>query len=199
MTKILRTVGVSAAFAVASFMSGHAGAMPIGGAGKVAALVRSRRSVRAFRALTLAMAAGCAAALLLPASFDGAGARAQHRQPRVSDVPSESPQQTTRSPEDIALERALNNICRGCSPIIQVRDVPRYDVARTCPAGDGTESCRRDEEKAQQALKDQWSTFTAKARSDCVQTNEIGGRPSYVQLNICLKTTQVAPTLPEGR
>ena len=149
--------------------------------------------------LTLIMAAGCAAALLLPAPFDASGALAQHRQPRVSDVPSDSSQQTTRSPEDIALERALNNICRGCSPIIQVRDVPRYDIARTCPGGDGTDVCRRDEERAQQTLKEQWPTFTAKARSDCVQTNEIGGRPSYVQLGICLKTTQVAPTVPEGR
>jgi hypothetical protein len=151
------------------------------------------------RVLTLAMVAGCAAAFLLAASFDGSGARAQHRQPRVSDVPSDSTQKTTRSPEDIALERALNNICRGCSPIIPVRDVPRYDIARTCPAGDSSDVCRKDEERVQQTLKQQWSTFTEKARSDCVQTNEIGGRPSYVQLGICLKTTQVAPTLPEGR
>ena len=148
------------------------------------------------RRLTLAMAAGCAAALLLPACF---GARAQHRQPRVSDLPSDTSQQTTREPENIALERALKNICRGCSPIIQVREVPRYDIARSCPAGDGTDVCRKDEENAQRKLRDAWPTFTDKARSDCVQTNEIGGRPSYVQLGICLKTMQVAPTLPEGR
>jgi hypothetical protein len=168
MTKVLKNIGVSAAFAVASFMSGHA---------------------------------------LLPASFGGSGAHAQvgpapagHRQPRGGDVPQESSQQSTpRTPEDIALERALANICRGCSPIIKVRDVPRYDVAVTCPAGEGSDTCRKDEEKARQTLKDQWGTFTDKARSDCVQTNEIGGRPSYVQLGICLKTTQVAPTLPEGR
>jgi hypothetical protein len=151
------------------------------------------------RTLTLAMAAGCAAALLLSASFDGSGARAQHRQPRASDVPDESSRQTSKSPEDVALERALNNICRGCSPIIPVRDVPRYDVARTCPAGDGNDVCRKDEERVRQQLKEQWPTFTEKARSDCVQTNEIGGRPSYVQLGICLKTTQGAPTVPEGR
>src|ERR1700745_4372173 len=131
--------------------------------------------------LTLIAAAGCAAALLLPASFGGSGALAQgsmaplgHRQPRAADLPSDSSQKT-RPPEDIALERALNNICRGCSPIIPVRDVPRYDIARTCPAGDGTDICRRDEEKAQQTLRQQWPTFTEKARSDCVQTNEIGG------------------------
>ncbi|MBV9556637.1 MAG: hypothetical protein JO254_06125 [Pseudolabrys sp.] len=148
----------------------------------------------------LMMAAGCAAAFLMPAPFDGSGALAQvRRQPRPVDVPRDSSQQTTKSPEDIALERALNNICRGCSPIIPVRAVPRYDIARTCPAGDGTDVCRRDEAKAQQTLTEQWPTFTEKARSDCVQTNEIGGRPSYVQLGICLKTTQIAPTVPEGR
>jgi hypothetical protein len=161
---------------------------------------------RKLRVRKLMMVAGCAAGLLLPASFGGSGALAQggmaplgHRQPRVVDLPSDSSKQTTRPEEDVAMERALNNICRGCSPIIQVRDVPRYDLTRTCPAGDRSDSCRNDEEKARQALKDQWPQFTAKARSDCVQTNEIGGRPSYVQLSICLKTTQIAPTLPEGR
>jgi hypothetical protein len=112
-----------------------------------------------------------------------------------------SAKDTPRNPGDIALERALNNICRGCSPIIPVRTVPRYDFARTCPAGsgEGAERCRKDEESARQKLAEQWTTFTEKARSDCVQTNEIGGRPSYVQLGICLKTTQIAPTLPEGQ
>jgi hypothetical protein len=157
------------------------------------------------RVIKLLTAAGCAAALLLPASFVELGAHAQgaplgHRQPRGGDIPGDSSQQTTPRPEqDVALERALNNICRGCSPIIRVLDVPRYDIARTCPAGDGSDTCHKDEERVRQTLKEQWSTFSEKARSDCVQTNEIGGRPSYVQLGICLKTTQVAPTLPEGR
>ena len=47
-------------------------------------------------------------------------------------------------------------------------------------------------------LKEQWSEFTAQARSDCVQTNNIGGNPSYVQLMICLKGAQIAPTLPSN-
>lgn len=36
MTKMLRSLGVSAAFAVASLMSGEAAAMPGGGSGKAA-------------------------------------------------------------------------------------------------------------------------------------------------------------------
>jgi len=159
--------------------------------------------------LMLVMAAG-SAGLALPVPFGWSGAHAQmkstaplgHRQPRAGDVPSDpSQKEAAKSPEDLALERALGNICRGCSPIIPVRDVPRYDIARTCPAGagQGNDTCRSDEERAQRTLREQWATFTEKARSDCVQTNEIGGRPSYVQLGICLKTTQIAPTLPEGR
>jgi len=157
---------------------------------------------RKSRVLELMMVVGCAAGLLLPAcaSAQVGPAPLGHRQPRAGDLPGEQSQQrATRSPEDVALERALNNICRGCSPIIKVRDVPRYDLGLACPAGDGSETCRKDEENARLKLKEQWPTFTDKARSDCVQTNEIGGRPSYVQLGICLKTTQVAPTLPEGR
>ena len=158
--------------------------------------------------LMLVMLAG-SAGLVLPAGFGWSGAHAQmkstaplgHRQPRAGDVPSDSSQNAAKSPEDIALERALGNICRGCSPIIPVRELPRYDIARSCPvgAGQGNDVCRTDEERARQTLQAQWATFTPKARSDCVQTNEIGGRPSYVQLGICLKTTQIAPTLPDSR
>jgi len=155
--------------------------------------------------LMLVAVAGTAG-LVLPAAFGLSGARAQvgaappgHRQPRAGEVPDESSQkEPPKKPEDIVLERALKNVCRGCSPIIPVRDIPRYDVVRTC-AGQGNDTCRTDEERARKTLTDQWTTFTEKARSDCVQTNQIGGRPSYVQLGICLKTTQVAPTLPEGR
>jgi hypothetical protein len=162
-----------------------------------------------FALLARIVMAACGAGLLLPVLSGGFGAHAQvapappgHRQPKAADLPKEpSAKDTPRNPEDIVLERALNNICRGCSPIIPVRSVPRYSVAQTCPAslGEGTDRCRQDEETARQRLADKWTTFTDKARSDCVQTNEIGGRPSYVQLSICLAATQIAPTLPEGR
>ena len=149
----------------------------------------------------------CAAALLLltssiwfaghaqvPAASSGA------RQPKATDVPKDaSKKRDAPSPEDVALERALKNICRGCSPIIPFRDVPRYDLARTCPASRSSERCSEDEETARVRLKEQWSQFTAQARSDCVQRNEIGGNPNYTQLIICLRATQIAPTLPEGR
>ena len=40
-----------------------------------------------------------------------------HRQPRATDVPSENPASGDLeqiSPEDAALDRKINNICRGC-------------------------------------------------------------------------------------
>ena len=122
------------------------------------------------------------------------------RQPKTTNVPKDSSKkETLPSPEDEALERALKNICRGCSPIIPVRDVPRYDLARTCPASRSTDRCSTDEETARVRLKEQWGQFSAQARSDCVQRNEIGGNPNYTQLIICLRATQIAPTLPKGR
>jgi len=50
------------------------------------------------------------------------------------------------------MERALNNVCRGCSTPVAVGNVPRYDVAAQCRAtaglGRDENSCRRDEEEA---------------------------------------------------
>jgi hypothetical protein len=152
----------------------------------------------ALRALTLA--AACIAGLAVLASSGWSGAHAQssaptgHRQPKAGDLPKDPSQKETRSPEDIVLERALKNVCRGCSPPIPVANVPRYDLARTCPgsAGQADDSCLKDEEAARGTLNQQWTQYTVKGRSDCVQTAEIGGRPSYVQLMICLKATQLA-------
>jgi hypothetical protein len=159
---------------------------------------------RKFAGLTLAALLAVSAGLGLVASSGwfaaGAQAPAGHRQPKAGDVPQETAKKDTpRSPEDVALERALNNICRGCSQVIPVRNVPRYDITRSCPGGPSTDSCRKDEEGAKQKLQEQWAQFTPVSRSDCVQTTEIGGRPSYLQLLICLKAAQTAPTLPDGQ
>jgi len=126
-----------------------------------------------------------------------------HRQPtaaEVSKTEAAEPSQKTPpvSPADLAMERALNNICRGCSPTVAVGNVPRYDVGLQCGA-ETPDTCRRDEERARNELQQQWTQFTKAARSNCLQTTAIGGRPSYVQLAICLKAAQIAPTLPEAR
>jgi hypothetical protein len=94
-----------------------------------------------------------------------------HRQPTPADVAKIDPSQKnpTVSPADRALDRALNNICRGCSPTVAVGKVSRYDVAVTCdePARDGQhkDACRKDEEEACNQLNKQWTQFTKAGRS----------------------------------
>jgi len=120
----------------------------------------------------------------------------------TADVPRQPSGRNAAAPSaDATMERALNNICRGCSPIIPVRNIPRYDINRSCPAtsGQNNATCRQDEDRARGKLKEQWTQFTERSRSDCVQSNEIGGRPSYVQLSICLEAAKIAPTLSDGR
>jgi hypothetical protein len=128
-----------------------------------------------------------------------------HRQPTPGDVTKSDPSQTnpTVSPADRALDRALNNICRGCSPTVAVGKVPRYDVAVTCnePVRDGQDknTCRKDEEEARNQLNKQWTQFTKAGRSNCIQTTAIGGRPGYVELSACLRIMNNATTLPDAR
>lgn len=148
--------------------------------------------------LALMMVAGCALSLGLPVSFGWSGAYAQgtaappgHRQPKAGDVPSGA-KDDIRSPEDIAVDRAVKSICRGCSPPVPVRNLPRYEAGRLCPASSvqDNDKCRTDEETARNELKGQWTQFTEKARADCIQANELGERPSYVRLRVCLKQAQ---------
>ena len=101
------------------------------------------------------------------------------------------------------MERALNNICRGCSTVVAVVNVPRYDIAAQCratarPGRDG-DGCPRDEEEARNQLNKKWKQFTTAARSNCIQTAAIGSKSSYVELLACLQATSIAPTLPEAR
>jgi hypothetical protein len=127
-----------------------------------------------------------------------------HRQPTLSDVGSTDPSQenSTVSPEDRALDRALNNICRGCSPTVAVGKLPRYDLAVTCgkPAREGQDkdTCRKDEEEARKQLNTQWAQFSKAGRSNCIQTTAIGGRPGYVELSACLNLER-RPTLSDTR
>jgi hypothetical protein len=127
-----------------------------------------------------------------------------HRQPTPADVSKIDPSKNDAidAPVNRAMERALNNICRGCSPIIPVSNVPRYNLVLTCGAAASSgqdDTCRRDEEAARNQLSTQWTQFGAASRSNCVQTAAIGGRPSYVQLLICLQLRRTAPTLPDVR
>jgi hypothetical protein len=87
--------------------------------------------------------------------------------------------------------------------VIAVADqVPKFDIARSCKldaAAAATISqsqpikrCADDEQKAQQQLESQWSTFPAASRAQCSSMEAIGDTPSYVSLLTCLQANQLA-------
>jgi hypothetical protein len=139
------------------------------------------------------------------ADAQGLSAPVGHRQPTPADVGNTDPSQKnpTASAADRALDRALNNVCRGCSsPTAAVAKLPRYDLAVTCGklARDGTDkdTCRTDEEEARKQLNKQWAQFSKAGRSNCIQNTANGGRPGYVELSACLSLER-RPTPPDAR
>jgi len=122
------------------------------------------------------------------------------RQPTVDEVAKPPPQQSAPTPAtDAAMERALNNICRGCSPTVPVSKVPRYDVARSCGAKASSSSnandCQRNENTMRSRLGEQWTQFPVGRRSNCLQAVAISGQPSYLDLSICLGAAEGATNL----
>jgi hypothetical protein len=138
------------------------------------------------------------------ADAQGLSAPVGHRQPTPADVGNTDPSQKnpTTSAADRALDRALNNVCRGCSPPAAVGKLPRYDLAVACARtrdGPDKDTCRKDEEEARKQLNKRWPQFTTAGRSNCIQTTAIGGRPGYVELSACLRDHEPRPTLPDVR
>ena len=87
-------------------------------------------------------------------------------------------------------------------------NVPRYDVAAGCLGSAkqlqgrvGTDStnlsvqeraarCVKTEEDARTKLMAVWSEFEGAERSACIGASSSGGRPSYVELLVCLGVKQ---------
>src|SRR5256885_1432868 len=87
--------------------------------------------------------------------------------------------------------------------VIAVADqVPKFDIAKSCKldvaattgltANQPVKSCMNDEQKAQQQLATQWSTFPAANKAQCGSMEAIGDTPSYVSLLTCLQMDQIA-------
>ncbi len=87
--------------------------------------------------------------------------------------------------------------------VIAVTDqVPKFDVAKSCKLdvaattgltdNQPVKSCMNDEQKAQQQLASQWSTFPAANKAQCGSIEAIGDTPSYVSLLTCLQMDQIA-------
>ena len=92
----------------------------------------------------------------------------------------------------------------GSSPFIAVADVPAFDVAPGCRAAvtvmpGSFEACMRDEQTARAQLAATWDRNAGPQRDTCVQTENTGGSPSYVELLTCLQMAQDAKTLPTNK
>ena len=85
--------------------------------------------------------------------------------------------------------------------VVAVADqVPKFDIARSCKLdvaattgladGQPVKSCVNDEQKAQQQVESQWSTFPAANRAQCSSMEAIGDTPSYNSLLTCLQMDQ---------
>ena len=88
-------------------------------------------------------------------------------------------------------------------------DVPTFDVAKSCRAGQGIATgqnpfaaCMQTEEKARDELKAQWARFPQAAKTECIQLCNCGGvTGSYVELLTCLQmrsnSEKILPTAPK--
>lgn len=79
-------------------------------------------------------------------------------------------------------------------------DVPSYNLSPSCRSetatAAGDRSCLREEQGARDTLQKQWSEFAPIDRARCLQIEETGGAPSYVELLTCLQMAASAKKLP---
>jgi len=99
---------------------------------------------------------------------------------------------------------ALLALVIGAPLVVEVADVPVYDVAPGCRAAvtvmpGSFEACMNDEQSARTQLAAKWDRFAGPQRDNCVQTENSGGSPSYVELLTCLQMAQDAKTLPADK
>jgi hypothetical protein len=75
---------------------------------------------------------------------------------------------------------------------------PHLDSAISCQAAGaifGKRACLRDENAARRTLARNWNRYAPENRKLCVDTNETGGPPSYVELLACLNDLRDARRL----
>jgi hypothetical protein len=92
------------------------------------------------------------------------------------------------------------------SLMIQVADtVPHYDVRSTCQralalalgSDRSVENCLAGEESARKDLGKDWAKAPAAEQSQCMDTVNVGGSPSYVELLTCLEMMRDSRKLQE--
>ena len=102
------------------------------------------------------------------------------------------------------IRAALLALAFGPPLVIEVADVPVYDVAPGCRAAvtvmpGSFEACMKDEQNARAQLAAAWDRFAGPMRDNCVQTENTGGSPSYVELLTCMQMARDAKSLPESK
>jgi hypothetical protein len=77
------------------------------------------------------------------------------------------------------------------SPIHVSDTVPTFDIASECRYEGGSaanvERCSQDETAALGQLKTEWVQFVGADKRSCMETTQIGGFASYVELLTCLE------------
>ncbi len=80
------------------------------------------------------------------------------------------------------------------SPIPVADTMPTFDIARECRYEGGSaanvEQCSQDEAAALRQLKTEWVQFVGADKRSCMETTQIGGFASYVELLTCLETAR---------
>jgi len=99
------------------------------------------------------------------------------------------------------IRAAILALSFGSPLLIEVADVPDYDVAPACRAAvtvmpGSFNACMKDEQNARAQLAASWDRFSGPQRDNCVLTENSGGSPSYVELLTCLQMAQDDKTLP---
>ena len=77
------------------------------------------------------------------------------------------------------------------SPIHVSDTIPTFDIAGECRYEGGSaanvEQCSRDEAAALGQLTTEWVQFVGADKQSCMETTQIGGFASYVELLTCLE------------
>jgi hypothetical protein len=77
------------------------------------------------------------------------------------------------------------------SPIPVADAVPTFNIARECRYEGGSaanvEQCSRDEAAALRQLETEWVQLVGADKQSCMETTQIGGFASYVELLTCLE------------
>jgi hypothetical protein len=130
-----------------------------------------------------------------------------HRQPTLNDLPPDVAQKELHPGIPPVQESQKDNIgrtrktCRNCAggpPTLQVG--PSCDAAGqgSVVLGRNKESCLADETAAQDALKQNWSKYSAGDKTQCVGMEKAGGPASYVELVSCLEIMRDARNIQNG-